>query len=119
MSKDIKTPKNMSLDDMKRVIEAKGRDVLGLPNAEAISVKHEKVKDRVFVGIFEKPSPKVLSLAMPFLEKNMHKLCDILVKHCWVDGDNEIKEDSALTLAAGSKIVEIWISGVEAELVNF
>jgi hypothetical protein len=114
--KKLPLPQGFSEVEIKELIEKAGKDIFDNPKIRVIEVK---IEGKSFVGIFKKPSPKAITLAFPYIEKNLQKLCDILVKECWVDGDSVIKEEPQLVLAAGSKLVEYWLGGGEAEAINF
>jgi len=45
------------------------------------------------------------------------KFNEIMLNSCWIDGDEEIKTDDSLFLAASSKLAEL-IEVKEAELVK-
>lgn len=67
--------------------------------------------------VLKKPSRKVLSLASSVATKDPMKFNEIILKNCWVAGDEEIKTDDDYFLGASSKIAEI-IEIKEAELVK-
>jgi hypothetical protein len=61
------------------------------------------------------PDRKTLSFASSVATKDPLKFNEILLNNCWLGGDEEIKTDDSLFLAASSKIAEI-IEVKEAEL---
>lgn len=57
--------------------------------------------------ILKTPDRKTLAMAQSIGKQNPLKFNEILLKNCWVDGDEEIKKDDALFLAACQKLDEI------------
>ena len=79
---------------------------------EALKKKHGEifeieVEDKVCY--LKKPSRRVLSLASVAGTHDPLKYNDVILKNCWVDGDEEIKTDDAYFYG---------ISGVLAELIE-
>lgn len=67
--------------------------------------------------LLKKPTRKVLSMASSVASKDPMKFNEIILKNCWVDGDEEIIKDDDYFLGASQKIAEI-IEFKEAELVK-
>ncbi|MFA7448812.1 MAG: hypothetical protein WCY77_10270 [Weeksellaceae bacterium] len=69
------------------------------------------------IAILRKPDRKTLSYATSVASKDPMKFNEIMLAGCWLGGDEEIKTDDSLFLAAASKIAEL-IEIKEAELVK-
>ena len=69
------------------------------------------------VAFVKKPDRRTLSFASVAGQKDPMKFNEIVLENCFVGGDEEIKSDDSLFLAAASKIVEL-IEVKEAELVK-
>lgn len=87
---------------------------------EDLKAKHGQlfmitVEDKACV--LKKPTRKVLSMASSVASKDPMKFNEIILKNCWVDGDEEIIKDDDYFLGASQKIAEI-IEFKEAELVK-
>lgn len=87
---------------------------------EKLKAKHGelfliKIEDKQC--ILKKPSRKTLSYASSVGAKDPMKFNEIMLKDCFLIGDEEIKTDDAYFLAAAAKIGEI-IEVKEAELVK-
>lgn len=67
--------------------------------------------------LLKKPTRKVLSMASSVASKDPMKFNEIILKNCWVAGDEEIKTNDDYFLGASQKIAEI-IEFKEAELVK-
>jgi len=65
----------------------------------------------------KKPDRKTLSFASVAGQKDPMKFNEIILENCFIGGDEEIKKDDSLFLAASAKIVEL-IEVKEAELVK-
>ena len=65
----------------------------------------------------KKPDRKTLSFASVAGQKDPMKFNEIILENCFIGGDEEIKKDDSLSLAASAKIVEL-IEVKEAELVK-
>ena len=65
----------------------------------------------------KKPDRRTLSFASVAGQKDPMKFNEIILENCFIGGDEEIKKDDSLFLAASSKIVEL-IEVKEAELVK-
>ena len=65
----------------------------------------------------KKPDRRTLSFASVAGQKDPMKFNEIVLENCFIGGDEEIKKDDSLFLAASSKIVEL-IEVKEAELVK-
>lgn len=65
----------------------------------------------------KKPDRKTLSFASVAGQKDPMKFNEIILENCFIGGDEEIKQDDSLFLAASAKIVEL-IEVKEAELVK-
>lgn len=65
----------------------------------------------------KKPDKRTLSFASVAGQKDPMKFNEIVLENCFIGGDEEIKKDDSLFLAASSKIVEL-IEVKEAELVK-
>lgn len=59
--------------------------------------------------ILKSPSRKVLSYASGVATKDPMKFNEIILKDCWVDGDEEIKTDDSYFLGASAKIAELIV----------
>ena len=68
-------------------------------------------------AVLKHPTRQVLSMASAHASKDPMRFNDILLKNCWVDGDEEIKSDDRYFLGAASKIAEL-IEVKEATLVK-
>ncbi|GIJ93367.1 MAG: hypothetical protein Q4A09_05285 [Capnocytophaga felis] len=53
------------------------------------------------------PDRKTLSFASSFATTDPLKFNEILLENCWLGGDEEIKTDDSLFLAASSKLAEL------------
>lgn len=62
-----------------------------------------------------KPDRKTLSYASTVGQSDPLKFNEVLLKGCWIDGDEEIRTDDDLFLAASGKLGEL-IQVKEAEL---
>jgi hypothetical protein len=69
------------------------------------------------VGYMKRPSRKALGYAMVAGKENPVKFNEVLLKDCWLGGDEEIKTDDELFFAVSSKLGEI-VNAKEAELVE-
>lgn len=69
------------------------------------------------MAYLKKSSRKTLSYATATAGKDPMKFNEIMLNSCWIDGDEEIKTDDSLFLAASSKLAEL-IEVKEAELVK-
>jgi len=65
----------------------------------------------------KKPSRKVLSYASGVATTDPMKFNELILNDCWLAGDEEIKTDDSLFLAASSKMAQL-IEVKEAELVK-
>ncbi len=65
----------------------------------------------------KRPSRKALSFASQVGAKDPLKFNEIILKDCWIDGDEEIQVDDTLFLSASSKLAEL-IEVKEASLVK-
>ena len=65
----------------------------------------------------KKADRKTLSFASVAGQKDPMKFNEIILENCFIGGDEEIKKDDSLFLAASAKIVEL-IEVKEAELVK-
>jgi len=70
------------------------------------------------VAFLKKPDRRTLSFASVAGQKDPMKFNEIILEHCFIGGDEDIKNDDSLFLAASSKIVDL-IEIKEAELVKF
>lgn len=59
------------------------------------------------VAILKTPDRKTLSYATSIAQKDPLKFNEILLKNCWVAGDEEIKTNDALFLSASSKLADL------------
>lgn len=57
--------------------------------------------------ILKTPNRKTLAMAQSVSKQNPLKFNEILLKNCWVEGDEEIQKDDSLFLAACQKLDEI------------
>lgn len=64
--------------------------------------------------ILKKPTRKILSYAMA-ASKDVVKMNEILINQCWVAGDDEIKTDDTLFMAACTKL-DVLLEVKEAEI---
>lgn len=69
------------------------------------------------IAYLKKPDRKTLSFASVAGQKDPMKFNEIILENCFIGGDEEIKKDDSLFLAASAKIVEL-IEVKEAELVK-
>ena len=76
-------------------------------------VFHIKVGDKECY--LKKPARKALSYAAVSAQTDPLKYNEVILNDCWLAGDEEIKTNDSLFLAASSKIAEI-IEVKEAEL---
>lgn len=74
-----------------------------------------RVEDKT--AYLKKPDRKTLSAATHVGQKDPLKFNEIMLKQCWLGGDEEIKTDDELFLSACSKLPEL-IQIKEAELVK-
>lgn len=85
---------------------------------EAWKKKHGDVF-RVTVGgkvaYLKRPDRKTLGAAAVVGKNDPMKYNEILLKNCWLDGDEEIKTDDSLFLGVSSKLAEL-VEIKEAEL---
>ncbi|AYZ11915.1 hypothetical protein EGY05_08240 [Chryseobacterium arthrosphaerae] len=65
----------------------------------------------------KKPGRKVLSFASAAGTKDPMQFNEVILRECWLGGDEEIKTDDGLFLSASAKLPEL-IQVVEAELVK-
>lgn len=65
----------------------------------------------------KKPDRKTLGYATSVASKDPMKFNEIMLKGCWLSGDEEIKTDDSLFLSASAKLAEL-IEVKEAELVK-
>jgi hypothetical protein len=71
------------------------------------------VEDKV--AYFKKPSRKTLGFASMAGQSNPLKFNEVIMRDCFLGGDDEIKTDDTLFLSASAKLGEI-IETKEAEL---
>lgn len=64
-----------------------------------------KIEDKK--AYLKTPDRKTLSYASSFASSDPLKFNEILLENCWLGGDEEIKTDDALFLAASSKLAEL------------
>ena len=69
------------------------------------------------IAFLKKPDRKTLGYASTAGQKDPMKFNEIILENCFLGGDEEIKKDDSLFLAASSKIVDL-IEVKEAELVK-
>jgi hypothetical protein len=69
------------------------------------------------IAFLKKPDRRALGYASTAGQKDPMKFNEIILENCFVGGDEEIKKDDSLFLAASSKIVEL-IEVKEAELLK-
>jgi len=55
----------------------------------------------------KKPSRTILAAAMKFHTSDPVKMNEILLTNCWLGGDEEIKTDDAMFMAAASEVGEL------------
>lgn len=67
--------------------------------------------------ILKKPARKTLSFATSVATKDPIKFNEILLKDCWVAGDEEIKTNDKYFLAASAKLSEV-LEVAEASIVK-
>ncbi len=114
----VKLPSDVSTEQFEAFKAKYGKDPVGGENVFVIELKDKADPSKVFRCVVRHPDEKILGLAMPFLEKNMFKLCKILIVNCWLGGDGIIKEFSPYIMKAGGKLVE-YLDQAEAEIENF
>jgi len=69
------------------------------------------------IAFLKKPDRRTLGYASTAGQKDPMKFNEIILDNCFLGGDEEIKKDDSLFLAASAKIVEL-IEIKEAELVK-
>lgn len=67
------------------------------------------------VCYLHKPDRKTLSYASSVGQKDPIKFNEIMIKNCWIAGDEEIKTDDSLFLAVSEKLADV-VETKEAEL---
>ncbi len=73
--------------------------------------------DNLFNAFFKKPNRKELSRAMAAGKESPMKFNDTLFLDCWIEGDEAIKTDDAMYLAACSQLATM-VEVREAEIVK-
>lgn len=95
-----------------------GEDAMGEENVKVIVLSSKTDPNKKFSCVVRNPDSKILGMAMPFMEKNLYKLCQILITNCFLGGDEVMKEYPPFIMAAGGKISE-WLDQVESDIINF
>lgn len=67
--------------------------------------------------ILKKPTRKTISYASVAASNDPLKYNEVILKECWVDGDEEIKTDTGLFLSVSAKLNEL-VGLVEVEMVK-
>lgn len=75
------------------------------------------IKESDKLAYLKKPSRKALSYASAIAAKDPMGFNEILLKDCWLGGDEAFKNDDALFLSLGSKLVDL-IEIKEVEMVK-
>lgn len=82
-------------------------------SAEQIQEWKQKYGDVFCITVEDKicylksPDRKTLSFASSVATKDPLKFNEILLKNCWLDGDQDIQTNDVLFLSASSKLTEI------------
>jgi hypothetical protein len=85
---------------------------------DLILVTDKQDSSKVFRCVVKRNIPhKVHNQAVKWLSSDLAKSCDVLLKGCWLAGDEVIKTNPAYNLDAGSKISEQLITS-ESEVVK-
>lgn len=114
---EVKLPLNISKEQFEEWKAKHGKDPEGKETVKVIVIK-SKTADLEFRCVVRNPDKKILGMALPFMDKNVAKMCDILITNCWLGGDEVIKTFAPYNLSAGSQLLD-FLSDAESEIQNF
>ncbi|TAG56644.1 MAG: hypothetical protein EAZ27_04435 [Cytophagales bacterium] len=85
---------------------------------DLITVVDKDDSSKIYKCVVRRDIPdKTHNQAVKWLTTDLGKSCDILLKGCWLGGDEIIKKNPAFNLDAGSKISERLITS-DSEVVK-
>ena len=83
-----------------------------------LSITDKEDSSKKYACIVKNPLPKkAIEMALKWIDKDMYKLCDVLLKNSWLAGDEIIKERAEYVLTAGGKLSE-KLDAAESEIIN-
>jgi hypothetical protein len=82
-------------------------------------VKKIEINDdgEIFTGWFRRPDMETISIVSKLSKTDEIRAANALFDNCWLGGDELIKEDAMLKLAATAELNKI-MEGIKAELKN-
>lgn len=82
---------------------------------DVFAIKVEDSESKLHVCYLRRPKRRDLSAATVAGQANPLKFNEVILRQCWLGGDEEIRKDDALFLSASGKIPDL-IEVAEAEL---